>query len=215
MAAEPRDARDPQHTTFTYATSRVILRSLLRMFFRFQVHRVDRVPLQGPVLLASNHQSYLDPPIIGVPLMRPMAYLAKKELFDNPIFAGYIRRLNAFPVDQNKGDIGAMRQSLDILKAGWALAVFPEGSRTFDGELQPAQKGMGLMIKRAKATVVPAVLDGSFDAWPRSSTFPRPRPVSVLYGEPTDLSHLSVDDVRKWTDDTLGRMLDDLRSGRV
>jgi 1-acyl-sn-glycerol-3-phosphate acyltransferase len=164
------------------------------------------------VLIVANHQSFLDPPFIGLPLARPVAFLAKSELFESKLFGGAIRRLNAFPVRQGAGDIGAMRESVRLLKAGWALTIFPEGSRTFDGGLQPAQKGAGLLVKKADVPVVPAVIDGTFDAWPRGAKVPRPSPVRVLFGEPENLSGFKSDAIRQWVDERLAKLMAELRS---
>src|SRR5690606_24206910 len=123
--------------------------------FQLQAFHVGRVPPTGGALLASNHQSYLDPPLLGAKLTRAMAYLAKSELFENPAFGWLIRSLNAFPVKQGRGDVGAMKESIRLLQQGWLLNMFPEGSRTPDGKIHPAQKGAGLMIRRAGVPVVP------------------------------------------------------------
>ena len=215
VAPSTMGARRPDRATPIYAGMRVLVNAVLGLGFRFRAYGVERVPRDGGLLMLSNHQSYLDPPILGAKLPRPMAYLAKSELFRNPVFGWGIRQLNAFPVRQGKGDVGAMKESIRLLQAGWLLNIFPEGGRTSDGELNPAQKGAGLIIRRAGVKVLPTVIDGSYDAWPKDRRLPRPHPIRVLYGEPVDLSHLKADDVRKWTDDTLARMLDDLRSGRV
>ena len=208
-------ARSPERATAIYGGMRVFVRSVLRAGFGFQAFRTDRVPETGGLLMLSNHQSFLDPPILGCKLRRPMASLGKSELFGWAPFAWTIRQLNAFPVKQGKSDVGAMKESIRLLKAGWLLNVFPEGGRTPDGRLQPAQKGAGLMVRRAGVRVIPAVIDGSFDAWPRGQRLPRPHQIRVLYGEPADIGHLKADDIRKWIDDTLARLFDDLRSGRV
>ena len=209
------DRRSPEVRGLFWKVCQGVLRVGTSVAFDLQVFGVDRIPQRGGVLMLSNHQSYLDPPLLGVRLKRPMAYLAKSELFEFAPFALAIRNLYAFPVKQGKGDVGAMKESIRLLQAGWLLNVFPEGSRTPDGKLHPAQKGAGLMVRRAGVPVLPTVIHGSYDAWPRGQKAPRPHPIRVLYGEPTDISHLKAEDIRKWIDDTLARMLDDLKSGRV
>ncbi len=217
-AAAPQSdlaTRSPDKATAIYGGMRIFVRSVLRAGFAFQAFRADRVPKTGGLLMLSNHQSFLDPPILGCKLHRPIASLGKSELFAWKPFAWSIRQLNAFPVKQGKSDVGAMKESIRLLKAGWLLNVFPEGGRTRDGNLQPAQKGAGLMVRRAGVPVIPAVIDGSYEAWPIQNKLPRPRKIRVLYGEPAEIGHLKADDIRKWIDDTLARMFDDLRSGRV
>ena len=220
-AAEARrgllDADFPHEPTAFWRASRTVFDVLATLAFDFRAYRPERVPDRGGALILSSHQSYLDPPLLSLRLSRATCYLAKSELFENRAFEWFIRRLNAFPVRQGAGDVGAMKQSIKLIQSGWALAVFPEGSRTFDGSLQPAQKGVGLLVKRCRGVpCVPAVIDGAFEALPRGgSKIPKPHPIRVLYGEPADLSQLKADDVRRWVDDTLARLLDDLRSGRV
>lgn len=209
------DNRSPEEAGFFYKGCRTFFRISMSMLFDLQVHGVQRVPARGGLLMLSNHQSFLDPPLLGVRLHRPMASLAKSELFESPLFARGIRSLYAFPVRQGKGDVGAMKESIRLLQAGWLLNVFPEGGRTPDGRLHPAQKGAGLMVRRAGVPVLPTVIDGSYEAWPRGARFPKPHPIRILYGEPANISHLKADDIRKWIDDTLARMFDDLKSGRV
>jgi len=142
------------------------------------------VPQTGGVLLLCNHQSHLDPPYVAVRMLRPCAFLAKSELFKSRGFAWLIRSLGAFPVKQGKGDVGAMKQSIKLLAGGRAVLMFPEGSRTGHGGLQPLEPGMGLIVRRAKVPVVPVAIDGTFSAWPISASLPRSGRVRVRFGEP-------------------------------
>jgi 1-acyl-sn-glycerol-3-phosphate acyltransferase len=167
------------------------------------------------VLIVSNHQSYLDPVLLGVRLERPLSYMAKSELFRNPLFAWLIRSLGAFPVKQGAGDVGAMKETIARLQEGRALNIFPEGSRTEDGELLPIEKGIALVIRKAKVPVVPVVIDGSFDAWPRESTLPRASPIRIVYGHPLDLSSMNRDQIIETIRVTFETMFDELREGRM
>ncbi|MEL7239179.1 MAG: lysophospholipid acyltransferase family protein [Planctomycetota bacterium] len=206
---------NPRDRNFIWKVCQSLTTIACKTFFDYKSFGTHHIPRYGGVLVLSNHQSYLDPPLLGLPMRRPMAYLAKSELFKNPLFGGLIRQLNAFPVRQGAGDIGAMRESIKLLQEGWLLNVFPEGLRTPDGELKPSQKGGALMVRKAGVPVVPAVIDGSFNAWPRNQKFPRSKPVRVMYGPPVELAHRKAGDILKWTDDTLAEMLGDLRAGRV
>jgi 1-acyl-sn-glycerol-3-phosphate acyltransferase len=207
--------RPPHERSLLWKTLQVPVRLAATLAFQLRAFHPDRVPATGGALMVSNHQSYLDPPLLGTKLNRSMAYLARSELFDHGGFARLIRALNAFPIRQGKGDVGAMKESIRLLQEGWLLNMFPEGSRTPDGCVHPAQKGAGLLIRRAGVPVVPVAIDGSYEAWPRGQKFPRPHPIRILYGHPVLLSRRSADDIRKWIDDTLPRMFDDLRAGRV
>lgn len=156
-------------------------------FYRFRAWGVRRVPLRGPTLLVSNHQSFFDPIIVGLPLSRRRFYaLARKTLWDSRWVGWLITRLNAIPVDQETpGDLKAMRACLDVLKRDQALVIYPEGARTMTGEVQPFQTGTMLLIKRARPMIVPVAIEGAFDAWPRTRKLPRPTGrIGVMYGDP-------------------------------
>lgn len=151
--------------------------------FDFRTDGVDHVPRTGGVLLLANHQSFLDPVLIALRLEREIAFLARSTLFHGA-FGALIRYLNAFPVKQGKGDVGAMKQTIELLKQGHAMVVFPEGSRTYDGRLGPLAPGVALLIQRARVPVVPIAIEGAFDAWPRSRKLPTPARIRVAYGKP-------------------------------
>src|SRR5580704_9461601 len=138
------------------------------LWFDLKVYDVQYVPRTGPVLLIANHQSYLDPVLVAVRLYRPVSYFAKSELFENPFFGWLIRSLHAFPVRQGEADIGAVRQTLERLEQGYILNLYPEGTRTLDGEIGPIQRGIALILRKTQVPVVPVVIDGSFQAWPKS-----------------------------------------------
>src|SRR5207244_1793322 len=144
-----------------------------------RIYGTRHVPKTGGVLLVSNHQSYLDPVLLAVGLERPLSYMAKSELFRNRAFAWLIRSLNAFPVEQGAGDVGAVKETIHRLQEGHALNIYPEGTRSDDGEMLPIEKGVGLVIRRAKVPVVPVVIDGAYRAWGKSMKFPRATPVRV------------------------------------
>ena len=192
-----------------------ICRVVTSLVFNLKVYGSRRVPETGGLLLISNHQSNLDPVLLGVRLKRPLSYLAKSELFAFAPFAGLIRSLGAFPVKQGAGDVGAMKETIQRLHEGHALNIFPEGSRSPDGQILPIEKGVALVIKRAKVPVLPAVIDGSHRAWPKGRWMFRAAPIRVYYGRPADLSNLDRDEILQWVDQTLHRMLADLREGRV
>jgi 1-acyl-sn-glycerol-3-phosphate acyltransferase len=132
--------------------------------FDLKVFGARRVPIEGGVLLVANHQSYLDPVLLGVRLERPLSYIAKSELFGNRHAARLLRWLNGFPVRQGSIDVGAMRETIARLRAGHALTIFPEGSRTHNGEMLPIARGVSLVVRRAKVPVIPVVIEGSYRA---------------------------------------------------
>ena len=175
---------------FFYKASRGIARILFTVFYDYKAYGLRNIPRTGGCLTVANHESYLDPVLVGLNVPRIMAFMAKSELFENKYFGWYIRQLNAFPVRQGKGDIGAVRQTIDALRAGNILHIFPEGSRTPDGQLQPIQHGTALVIRKAEVPVVPAIIEGSFEAWPRKQKLPRTHRIRVIYGPPMILHDL-------------------------
>lgn len=197
--------------SWVYSVCQQICRLVGTVGFGLKVYNKHLLPERGGCLVVANHQSVLDPPFIACQFRRQFSFLAKSELFDNKYFGGLIRRLNAFPVRQGKGDVGAVRETIKRLQEGHVLILFPEGSRSFDGELQPLQTGVGLVIRRAGVPVVPAVIDGTFEALPRGRKFPRPTPVRVLYGPALDLDGLKADEIVKLIDRTFREMFAELR----
>ena len=193
----------------------VIARVGTTLMFDLKVYGSRRVPREGGILLVSNHQSYLDPILLGVRLPRTLSYMAKATLFKIAPFAWFIRSLGAFPVRQGEGDIRALKEAIERAQEGHALMIFPEGSRSDDENVLPIEPGIALVIRKAKVPVVPAVIDGSIDAWPRGHKLFRSRPIRILYGKPMDLSGLSREEVVETIGRVFREMLNELRSGRV
>lgn len=139
----------------------------------------------GPVILAANHQSFLDPPFAGGASRRAIYFLARRSLLNGPVLGWLLPKLNVIPVDSETGrDRTALKALIRILRAGHGTLVFPEGQRTLDGRLQPAQPGLGLVIAKTLAPVVPIRMFGAFEAWPVHEKWPRPGRVTVVVGEP-------------------------------
>jgi len=159
-------------------------RAFYRFYCRYRVFNPERVPLEGPVILASNHASFLDPPLVGSGLRRGINYLARESLFRFPVVGWVLRRWNSVPVDREGGGAKGLKAILDRLLAGGAIILFPEGTRTRDGKLQPARSGIGLTVIKSQAPVVPVRVFGTFEAFGRHLHFPRPHQVAVKYGQP-------------------------------
>lgn len=177
-----------------YRFMRALSRMLFSSFFRGRVFHADRVPDSGGVLIVSNHQSYFDPVAVGQALPREISFMARDTLFRNPVFGRIIRALNAFPVRRGAADVGAVKEILRRLRDGWAVVIFPEATRSPDGRLGTINPNSLAIAKRAEVPIVPTVVDGAFEAWPRSQRLPSPKPVYVTYAEP-----ISVDQVREWS----------------
>lgn len=143
----------------------------------------NNIPRTGPVILYANHQSYLDPMLVGLASRRHLCFLARKTLFKNSFFAKLISNLNAVPIDQEGVGRQGIQTILDQLKLDQAVVVFPEGERTADGIMHPLKPGLHLLIKKSLAPLVPVGIAGAFDAWPRFRRFPVPAPLFLPKGK--------------------------------
>jgi 1-acyl-sn-glycerol-3-phosphate acyltransferase len=155
-----------------------------RLLFRFRVIHRERMIQSGPVIVAMNHQSYLDPPLAGTTCDRAIYFLARRTLLDVPLLGWVLPKLNVIPVNQEGVDRSAIKSVIRILQAGNGVLLFPEGSRTFDGNLQPAEPGLGLVIAKTLAPVVPMRIFGAHEALPRDGRRLRFVPITVVIGEP-------------------------------
>lgn len=167
-----------------YRFCRLVCQAAFLLVFRGRVFGTRRVPRTGGVLLVCNHQSFLDPVLATLALPRECHYLARDSLFTHPLLRRLIRSLNAFPIRRGSADVGGVKEALRRLRRGALIATFPEGTRTFDGRIGPMQAGVVLLARRANVPIVPTLIVGAYEAWPRQRRLPRPRPVIVAYGEP-------------------------------
>jgi 1-acyl-sn-glycerol-3-phosphate acyltransferase len=155
-----------------------------RLFFRFRVIHWERMIQSGPAILAMNHQSYLDPLLAGITCDRAIYFLARRTLLDAPLLGWLLPKLNVIPVNQEGVDRSAMKAVIRILQAGNGVLIFPEGSRTLDGNLQPAEPGLGLVIAKTLAPIVPMRIFGAHKALPRSGGGLHLVPITIVIGEP-------------------------------
>jgi 1-acyl-sn-glycerol-3-phosphate acyltransferase len=165
-------------------------RTFFRLYCRWEVIDAENLPKSGPVILASNHSSFLDPPLVGAAAKREINYLARESLFRFPVIGSLLRNVNAVPVDREGGGAAGLRAIFDRLMRGGAIILFPEGTRSPDGTLQKAKSGIGLTVIKSEAPVVPVRVFGTFDAYNRHHSFPRPRKVTVRFGKPLDFATL-------------------------
>jgi len=174
---------------FGYQLSRLVG----HLFFRFRVIHRDRMIQTGSVILAMNHQSFLDPPLGGINCDRDIYFLARRSLLDSRVLGWLLPKLNVIPVDQEGIDRTALKTLIRVIKEGNAALVFPEGTRTPDGTLQPAQPGVGLIIAKTRAPVVPMRIFGAFDAWPIGGKLRLWRAITVVIGDPIFFSPNELD----------------------
>jgi 1-acyl-sn-glycerol-3-phosphate acyltransferase len=161
-----------------------------RLFFRHRTQHRELLPETGGALIVANHVSYLDPSVVGAAFRRPIYYLARKSLFKG--FLGWLLpRIQVLPVDRGKGDLASMKRILNLLKAGNRVLIFPEGTRSPDGELQAAEAGIGFIIAKCEVPVIPVRIFGAFECFPRASNWPRPGRITIVSGPPVDFSGLA------------------------
>lgn len=174
----------------SYRIAWLLFRLMYSTYFRWRIYNSERVPMEGPVILASNHASFLDPPAIGSALPRGCNYLARESLFRYPGVGALLRSWQAVPVDRDGAGAKGLKAILDRLLAGGVIILFPEGTRTRDGKLQPARSGIGLTVIKSDAPVVPVRVFGTFEAYGRDVKFPKPKPIAVKYGRPMNFAGL-------------------------
>lgn len=173
-----------------YNLARWSAQLLLKWLFGLEIRGLEYIPKSGPVIIMSNHASYLDPIIVGSAADRELHYMAKDTLFFGRIIGGFLRHVNAYPVKRGAPDRAALKNTLSILKMGGAVLIFPEGARGEGRNLGEAKSGAGFIVYHSEAKVVPALIKGSQEAWGRGQRFPRCAKISVRFGKPIDLEDL-------------------------
>lgn len=177
-----------------YDRSRAMVDLAYRLAFSMQIEGRQHIPRTGPVLALANHQSHLDPPLMGaVAGNRGMAAVARESLLENPFFGWWVTSYKSIPIRRGAGDTSAIRKILEVLKSGEYVAMFPEGTRSRDGLMQPLERGVTLLLRKADCLVVPVGIEGTGLAWPRGKPMPRvwARPkVQVCVGEGIPSSEL-------------------------
>ena len=144
---------------------------------------IDCIPSQGPAIIAANHVSYLDPPLLGAVTPRPIRFVAKRELFALPLLGRFLRSIGTFPVERSRPDLRAVRHSLRVLERGELLGIFPEGTRNKRGGLKPFLEGVGWLAIKSRAPVIPVVIHGYLPLIP-GSVWTRPGRMRIVCGKP-------------------------------
>lgn len=163
---------------------RWFFRILTMLCYRVRVHGLENYPKTERILVCANHQSFLDPIIVGVVCPRPVNYLARKTLFDFLPLAAFLRFNDTIPLDRESSGLAGVKETLRRLKKDEAVVMFPEGTRSKDGELLPLMPGFYLLAKRTKATLMPLGIDGCFTAYPPGAWLPRPGKIDAVMGKP-------------------------------
>ncbi len=160
-----------------------VTRAIATLCFRAKVEGRDHVPKSGGALICSNHQSYLDPFFLGMAIDRPVCFVARRTLFENGTLRLWLRLFDTISIDRDGMGLGGLRAVLRRTKGSQLVLMFPEGTRTGDGRVSPIQPGFSIVAKRAKVPIVPAAIDGAFDALPRGRSMVRFTRVAVCVGE--------------------------------
>lgn len=167
-----------------YDLLRVLARLVVVWFCRFRVSGRENWPVSGGALICANHQSFLDPPLVGLTCPRRLTYLGRDTLFRHRFLGWLITFLDTIPIDREGGGLAGLKETLRRLKGGDMVLIFPEGTRTSDGELRPLKPGFLAVARRSKVPLVPVGLDGAYEAWPRTSPLPRGARLAVVIGQP-------------------------------
>jgi 1-acyl-sn-glycerol-3-phosphate acyltransferase len=176
---------------YSFLDIRFPLWVLFHTYFPLTIHGREHIPDKGPFVFCSNHAAHLDPIVLGYSsLYRAIGFMAKEELFKIPVFGFLIRHWGAFPVKRNKWDEMAIQSFVEHVRNDKPLVLFPEGTRTLDGELLPPKKGVGKLLQMSRVTVVPVYIEGTHQLWPKGRHFPKPGRVSAHIGAPVPLDDL-------------------------
>jgi 1-acyl-sn-glycerol-3-phosphate acyltransferase len=169
-------------TAIAYGILWVLVRAIGLVWFRYRVE--GSIPPSGGLLVAANHASYLDIPLLGCGMKRRAWYLGRSDLFPVPVLNAVLRSLGWIPVRMGRLDREAFGKAIDLIRAGKVVVIFPEGGRSRDGRLRPPKAGIGVIVSKTGCPVVPAYLKGTFEALPTGARWPRRRPVTVRFGAP-------------------------------
>lgn len=168
-----------------YGFFHLVIQDIFQAFFRGEVVGTEHVPVNGPYLIACNHASHLDPPLIGSQIARQMRFFARKTLWQSRFIGWWLDQIETIAVDRDSGDVGAIRKVLAALNEDRAVVLFPEGTRSPDGRLQKPKAGVGLMACKSGVPVVPCRIYGSAEAFGKGRLLPRlGAPITIVFGAP-------------------------------
>lgn len=195
--------------TIVYNIFYNLAKLLARMFFSMRVIHPERMVESGPLLIAVNHSSFFDPPLAGICSKRGVFYLARKTLLKWPFFGPLFPAMNVIPVERDGNDMSALREVIKKVKEGNAVLLFPEGTRSIDGKLQPARAGIGLVIAKTGAPVLPMRIFGAYDAFPKNARRFQFSQITVVIGEPIHFSAEEISSTSRETYQTLSNRVMD------
>ncbi len=169
---------------FSYWLGHRLFREFARGLFDYRVVGAEKLRFSGPAIIACNHISFLDPPLVSIAFDEMVYSFARKTLFDNPILGAVLRSWEVQGVDRDKPDAASLKATIRLLREGKKVLMFPEGTRSYDGVPKSAEAGVGLFIAKSRAPVVPVRLFGSYEAYPREAKTLRPSKITLVVGDP-------------------------------
>ena len=181
---------NPLQRNWVWFTLQQICQLLFTIWFRFRAHGIENLPPSGALLLI-NHQSFLDPLMVGLPLRRPVSYLARENLFRVPMIGWLLKRTYVMPISRESAGTESLRESLRRMEHGFLVGIFPEGTRASDGRLRELKPGFVALVRRVNVPVIPVAVAGAYEAFPRGAWFPRPSKIRVVYGTPLNPARLA------------------------
>lgn len=179
-----RDREPPTSLVLYHLFKWSVVAPMLRFYFCGQVYGMENVPQRGPLIVVANHASDFDPPLLSCCVRRPVAYMAKEELFRVPVLKQAIALYGAYPVKRGSADRSAIRAAIHQLEQGWAVGIFLSGTRTPDGRIPEAKLGAAMIASKVQAPLLPVSLWGTEAILPKGSRFPRRVPITVRIGQP-------------------------------
>ncbi|MCI5052495.1 MAG: 1-acyl-sn-glycerol-3-phosphate acyltransferase [Simkaniaceae bacterium] len=202
-----------ERPTAFYKAFQILAGAYFRLFHRVRIYGLENY-IEGGAVLAANHTSYYDPPLIAVAAPEMVNFLAKESLFKVPFIGWAIRKLNAHPISGTVRDLNVFKISEDVVNSGKKLILFPEGTRSVKGRLSPLKRGVSVIVSRTQSTVIPIYIDGAFEQYSRKMRFPKPGgKLTVVFGSPIyweEFSHLPEREAQRALVDTITVSLENL-----
>jgi 1-acyl-sn-glycerol-3-phosphate acyltransferase len=201
----------PLTRTFLWRLCQEASRVITSVFHDYKAFGTKNVPQEGGLLILSNHQSFMDPPLVVAQLKRAVCFLARSGLFKPIGFGRLIRNLHAFPVERGRTNASTMKKMIHLVQSGRALLMFPEGTRSKNGDIKPLESGLALIIKRAGVPVVPVAIEGAYRVWPRTQLFPSSGKVRVNFGKPMTFEGVPANEIVGKVEAEIRRLQKELR----
>jgi 1-acyl-sn-glycerol-3-phosphate acyltransferase len=194
-----------------YAFAHIVLNPIFKILFRWEVKGKENIPKRGAVILAAHHESYLDPAVIGTASPRQIYFLAREELFQVGFFSWIIKHLNTIPISREQLQISTLRKSLEILKEGKVLLLFPEGTRSPAGTISEGERGVGLIAAKANVPVIPVLIKGSGEALPKNKKRITTHKISVIFGKPMYFEQSGNKDKKEFYQEFSDRVMEEMK----